>query len=73
MNYAAIADELAQLADVIGDALARADRLLHGTGPIREHARPWLSHLDRSTGIERTCTIEDTVAELRAAAAMGAV
>lgn len=32
---------------------------------VRQRARPWLTHLDRATGSEETCTIDDTIIQLR--------
>jgi hypothetical protein len=61
------ADALAVIAARIDDAMSEARDILRGTGPILEHARTWLAHLDRATGVERTRTIEDTIDELRSA------
>lgn len=60
--------------DLIADALeaklpdiAEILDIMRSAPPeVREHARPWMSALDRATGVEATATIEDTISALRA-------
>jgi ABC-type transporter Mla subunit MlaD len=68
-DLCAIADRLEALRDQLCDLTAEAADLLRGLGPSRDRARAWLEHLDRAAGTEPTTTIDDTIEELRQAAA----
>jgi hypothetical protein len=65
-----VADELQAVRDTLADCHDAAERLLGGPGvpaEVRGRARHWMRLLDRAVGTERTCTIDDTITELRAA------
>jgi hypothetical protein len=72
LDLAARADRLEQIKCQLDDLASEAGELLTGLGPIRERARTWLAALDRATGAEPTTTIDDTIEDIRAEAAVAA-